>query len=396
MTRDGKGYDSSEYLANSLTFPFLVKDVSVDGARHGSASSGAATIQRTIDAAMRKTLGRLPQNIDSKAFVAALNESFEVQQLEGRTDVTWRARSYAGQTELGGGVTGSQASLYARARVALAQTLPLLENLQPLSTKADPEEMEAARIIVKTQFISLVDELGVVGGPRPAKVDLMFKILLEEKVDEDQPEKGMIGYLGFVAGMERKNVITTEEDSILSSFVLACDYLKSMRTAWTEFKAERGHDFGTRLVLLSNTLQVVAESVDEIEASLDLVFVGTAERTVIQFTIEGDRTMLVSELLSWIRSFAAEEAPQLVQDGGRRGAGAIVDTANELANLVGKLVEMLEAGPTLGHTSELPAGMHDERVIRPFAEAQGYLKRAANLAEKVAAEDVSEHSAGSV
>jgi hypothetical protein len=363
-------------------YPLLVSDgLDHPPAAYGGAA-GTAILQRTVDASLRQTLGRLPKYTDSRAFLAALNQSFAVKEVDGRTMVSWRARSYVGQTELGGGVTGFQASVYARARDALSLADPLLESLSPLLPDADPEEMAAARSIVRTQFAALVDELGVEGGPRPLRVDELFRVLLEQQVVglENVPiEGGMIGYLGHVYGLRRELVNTVDEERSFSDFLLLRDYVLTTQTSWFEFRDNQlGGDLGTRLVLLSNALQVVAESVDEVEAAMDSVYVGPAERTIAVFATDPDGgTMLVSELLSWIASFTTDEAPQLVQDGGRRGVGTIISTARRLEGLVDRLLDALTGDP------RLPAGLRHPRVRHPLSEVRTYLSRVAELASQV-------------
>ncbi|TFV60239.1 hypothetical protein E4P42_04650 [Mycobacterium sp. PS03-16] len=364
---------------NLTAYPMLVSDTDGAPATSGGAP-GTVAAQRLVDTAMRQTLGRLPKYTDSKAFLAALNQSFEIKAVDGQTMVSWRARSYVGQTELGGGVTGFQASLYARAREALAASLPLLQSLKPLRPDADVEEMAAARSIVQTQFNALVDELGIEGGPRIIRVDEFFNLLLRQEVfglDNRRVPGGMLGYLGDVYGLRRELVNTIDEERAFSDFLLVRDYINTVEQSWTTFRdSQFGRDLGTRLVLLSNALQVVAESVDEVEAAMDSVFVGPAERSVTAFRIGKGRRMLVSELLSWIRSFTTGEAPQLAQDGGRRGVGAIIGTARQLADLTDALIDALA-------DQSMPAGLRHPRVRQPLTETRGYLSRVAELAGQV-------------
>jgi hypothetical protein len=353
---------------NLTSYPMLVSDL--ERGQGPGGADGGTPVQRLVDTALRQTLGRIPKYTDSKAFLAALNQSFEISQFEGQTLVNWRVRSYVGQTELGGGVTGYQASVYARARDALAQTTPLLRTLRPLIADPDPEEIAAAKSIVASQFDSVVTELGVEGGPRAARVDDLFDTLLRDPVygQDVTVQGGMLGYLQFVHGLDEERVNTPDEEQALSDFLLMRDYITSVEASWRVYRDQHlGSDLGTQLVLLSNALQVVGESVDEIEAAMDSVFVGAAERTVTPFRIADSppRDMLVSELLSWTRTFATSEAPLLVQEGGRRGVGAILGTTTELIRLLGLLIKALPI---------LPAGLRHPRVQQPLSETRDYLR----------------------
>ena len=82
------------------------------------------------------------------------------------------------QTDLGGGITGAQASLYTRAKDALDKALPLLDGLYPLDPDADPEFVKGLREMARSQMTEIVKELGATGGPSVLRVNTYFGILL--------------------------------------------------------------------------------------------------------------------------------------------------------------------------------------------------------------------------
>jgi hypothetical protein len=349
----------------------------------GSYAGGTTTghVQRTVDLAVRQVLGRLPKYTDPTAFTAALTATFDLQTRQGNTLAVWRPRGFVGQTELGGSVTGAQASLYARAADALSAAIPVLHGLTALRPDADVQEMDAARAVVESQFNAVVAELGTPGGPRGDRVDSLFRVLLEDDVvgiDNITVEEGMLGYLASVFGLQQGQVNTIEEEQVFSNFLLLRDYIRTIQTSWDDFQETfAGRDLGTRLVLLSNALQVVAEAVDEVSAALDSVFVGSAERTVARFSTGPSTSMLVSELLTWISAFATQEAPELVQQAGRRGMGPVQSTGTQLIGLVARLATAITADPGL------PAGMRHPRVRHPLEELRTYLGQVVQLAADV-------------
>jgi hypothetical protein len=75
-----------------------------------------------------------------------------------------------------GSISGAQASVYTRAKQAVAQTLPLLDQLVPLNID-DGEDVAALKAIVRKQLIALVEELGAPGGPRVPHVGQVFRLL---------------------------------------------------------------------------------------------------------------------------------------------------------------------------------------------------------------------------
>jgi hypothetical protein len=351
------------------------------GGGYAGGATTAGNVQRTVDLTIRQVLGRLPKYTDPKAFTAALTATFDLQSVQGHTLAVWRPRGFVGQTELGGSVSGAQASLYARASDALASALPVLHGLVALRPDADVQEMDAARAVVESQFSAVVAELGTPGGPRGDRVDSLFRVLLQDEVvgiDNVPVQDGMLGYLASVFGLDQGQVNTIEEEQVFSNFLLLRDHVQTIQNSWDAFRLDfAGRDLGTRLVLLSNALQVVAEAVDEVSAALDSVFVGTAERTVARFATGPDTSMLVSELLTWISSFAAQEAPELVQQAGRRGMGPVQSTGTQLIGLVARLITAITADPGL------PAGMRHPRVRHPLEELRTYLAQVVQLAADV-------------
>jgi len=78
--------------------------------------------------------------------------------------------------------------------------------------------------------------------------------------------------------------------------------------------------------------------------------------------------MFVDELFSWVHDYAADEAPSIIEDGGKRGVRAIVPTLRRLHDLV-------EA--SIGRIRH-PGARH-ERVRRTIDEVVGHLDEAARL-----------------
>src|SRR5262249_41325883 len=164
---------------------------------------------------------------------------------------------YAVQTELGGAITGAQASFYRRAKVALDDALPLLDGLQPLDPAADDEETAAVRAIVRTEFIELVNEFGREGGPRVQRVDQIFDMLTAHIQDLQERFE-----------LKLDKVVTVEEEQNLTNFEVVRDYILGLSQTWEQTKQRfniTGTDtkyLGTQLVRLSRALNSVAESVE--------------------------------------------------------------------------------------------------------------------------------------
>lgn len=343
--------------------------------------SQGGTLQQIVDSALSQILCRSSKE-DPKAFVASLTKAFTPQETNGRTDYIWTPCTYSTvQTELGGAVSGAQASLYHRAKAALNEMLPLLDKLYPLNAVVDPQNMEAARSIFRTEVVELVNELGTQGGPRAQRVDSLFHLLIGNIGSEDPYEivGGQMRELADIFGLNRANVNTVEEEQNYGNYLIIRDYLVSLRGSWKTYSENSGAGafVGSQLVLLSQALSVVAESVQEVYRIMDLVFLGSAERQSvwIDFTKTKVRTanrnsggttvpvnttnelppgqfplpdgtlytqglqltpaLTVEGLLSWVLRFATQEGPALARSGGKIGiARSLKDTADRLTILV--------------------------------------------------------------
>ncbi|MBK9169693.1 MAG: hypothetical protein IPM24_19845 [Bryobacterales bacterium] len=368
------------------SYPVLTEEVSTGGALY-SGRTQPAGLARTVSGALRDVLGWRPNVKDSKGFVAALTQSFDCKEAQGRTECVWVPRTYSVQADLGA-VTGAQASIYARAQKALDHAVPLLDGLRPLRADSDDEDTASSLEIAKTSARSLGAELGREGGARVQRVDSLFEVLLGRGVATDPARIG--GQLGAVRdayGLDRANVNTIEEEENLTNFLIVVDHVLSLRQSWQaqrSFFARTSTDvyFGTQMVLLSRALAVLAESVDEVQFALDSVFVGSAERQTLELRFPRDREpIFLADLLDWIGTFAAEEAPQMIRDGGKAGVTALIPVMQRLADLTRGALLVQRGGQQ--NPADVPAGYRTNRVQRAMEELAGHLEDALALSEQV-------------
>jgi hypothetical protein len=374
-----------------------------------AAMPGAAALGRTAMKAISDVLGWQVKSAqgkpDTKGFLGALNASFALKEIGGHTEATWTPRTYAVQTDLSGGITGAQASVYARAKEALDQSLPLLDGLYPLLKDAKDEDIAALRATVRSQFTDLVYELGLLGGPRISRVTQLFFLLLGQTFSQDpknpntpkvetDPDKlsrsGSLGNLrdefGFRLSDDLVNTVADEQN--VTNFRIVSDYLTSLAQSWLNnlqffgLKTDTPF-FATQLVLLSRQLSVVAESVNEVRFTLDSVFIGPAERQTLQIDFGKDVSgnpippMFLEDLLSWIDSFASEEGPRLIQDGGKFAVQqSFAPIATQLQQLVQKL-------PTPPLQPNIPPGFGTTRVQNSRNDLASVLQQLVDLASKI-------------
>src|SRR5438445_2896622 len=153
-------------IADLAAYPILTEEVGyppsplatpgTSGSGGGGSTGGLGQI---VNKAVGEVLGWKLKAGDTKGFLGALNQSFTLTEVEGHVESKWAPRTYAIQTDLAGGITGAQASIYARAQEAINQARPLLDGLYPLDIDSDPEDREALKAIIRSQLAELVAEL---------------------------------------------------------------------------------------------------------------------------------------------------------------------------------------------------------------------------------------------
>jgi hypothetical protein len=418
-TASGRG--ASDEFADTITdlsrYPILTEEVSFPGTSGqgtSAAPSGGAAIGQVVESALRDVLGWKPRTDDTKGFLGALNQSFELKEVEGHTEWKWTPRTYAVQTDLAGGITGAQASIYTRAKDAIDKATSLLEGLKALRLDADPEDTEALKAVIKSHMTELTNELGISGGPRVARVEQLFALLLgaDETVTEPDRVSGDLGNLRKELGLETTmgpNLINTVEDEqIATNYRILTDYATGIRQTWINnrdffTRTTRSIPFlGTQLVLLSRTLEVVAESVGEVRSTMDSVFIGPSERQTLEIEFPpqypdsgflstrlinqvdpntllnsrqiNSKRMFVEELLNWVERFASTEGPGLVQNGGKYA----IQTS--FLPIVVTLRNHVLGAIRPANIDDLPRGYRTARVQRTLQELAAQLHELAVLA----------------
>jgi hypothetical protein len=415
----GKGNGSSSGgngaggAANSVSdlaaYPVLTEQINVAGGPAATSSPvGGTSLAQMVTGTLRDVLGWKPRAQDTKGFVCALTQSFACKEQEGHTVCTWVPRSsgaLARPADLGA-VTGAQLSIYTRAKVALDQSSPLLDGLYPLRPDVLEEDVEAIRSVVRTELGQVVDELGTVGGPRVARVDELFNLLLGNNPDPD-PEQvgGQLQELRSRLGLERSRVNTIADEQNFTNFLILVDYVNTLNLSWqTERKYfTRGDDenaepfLGTQLVLLSQSLAAAAEAVQDVNFTLESVFLGQPLQKTLELRFDGEipvppvpgddagfpkvPPMFVSELLDWVDRWTSSEAREMADNSGKDGVIALFPTANLLRKLV--RATLIKANGGLQDPAGLPAGYSSARVQRTIQELATQLDEAARLAGQI-------------
>ncbi len=405
--KDGKPSDQERLtrdVENSVTYPILTEQVSFPRSG-GAPTTGASCSQngsglgQTAALAIGDVLGWKVSGTDPKGFVGALTQAFTLTEVEGHIESTWNPRTYAVQTDLGGGITGAQASLYTRAKDALDQSLSLLDGLYPLDPDADPEYVKALREMARSQMTEIVREFGAVGLPSVLRIDTYFKILLGQDPNQFKPGsntvqfdpdeiKGTLGLLRntygiYFRGNRFNNSIEDEQN--ITNFRVISDYMTSLMQSWIANRGfffldpDRQAFFGTQLVLISRQLNVIVETIEEARFVLDSVFIGPNERKtlLLRFSDESFPPMFLEDVLEEIESFVKDEGPRLLRDGGK------ISVTNNILPVVRSLRDMVVQARNPKDKDRLPDGFRTARVHHSLDDLRDQLGELIRLAEQV-------------
>lgn len=394
-------------VEDAVAFPLLTEQVSfpagMPAAANAAVVSGGgrngSSLGQIATNAINDVLGWKTNATDPKGFIGALTQSFSLQEFEGHTEATWVPRTYAVQTDIGGGITGAQASLYTRAKDALDKALPLLDGLYPLDPDADPEFVKALREMAKSQMIEIVKQLGAVGGPSILRVNTYFGILLGQNnivfdpptVPEFDPDKvqGTLGEIRDTYGIFFLNnpfSNSVEDEGDITNFRVISDYMTSLLQSWIsngqffQLGSTQPNFFGTQLVLLSRQFSVVAESVNEVRFTLDSVFIGPSERQTLLLQFKTFPAMFLEDVLREVEDFSTGEGPRLLQDSGR------ISVNNNVIPVLQSLTGLVREARKPLNIKSLPDGYRTVRVQRSLEDLNDQLDELINLAIPVGQE----------
>jgi hypothetical protein len=388
-------------VEDATSYPVLTEDIgsrtSPVGIPTGGGGGGVSNLGQVALQAVSDVLGWKPSTTDPKGFVGALTQSFTITDVEGHVESTWKPRSYAVQTDLGGGITGAQASLYMRAKDALDTSLSLLDGLYPLDPEADPEYVKALREMARSQMTEIVKELGAVGLPSILRIDTYFGILLGQNPEgitstpvEFDPDAigGTLGQLRntygiYFRGNPFNNSVGDEQD--ITNFRVISDYMTSLKQSWIANRdffrlgTKNPAFFGTQLVLLSRQFNVIAETVNEVRFTLDSVFIGANERQtlVLEFRDKLLPKMFLEDVLVEVEKFVTDEGPRLLRDGGK------ISVTNNILPVVQSLQKLIRQAHKPENINDLPGGFRTARVRNALADLHDQLLNLIELTKQV-------------
>ena len=352
--------DFAQALRNATAYPFQVTDASAPGASRGGP---ADETQRIVDSALRAVLGGRTRVDDPGSLKAALARSFVEERIDGRRVYRNVPRGSLSDIVGEGEVSGFQAALMTHAREVVEHGLPLLDGLKSLAPGVGDDDIVSRAAIVRSNVVRLRDEFGRRDGPRPAVVQNILDVLLGNVETNPDLVGGVVGGLRDRLGLETvSHANNVEDEHQLTSYRLLAEYIVGLRTAWLTASPLLGAGTGPRFVSaqlrhVELMMQTITESLNQVRASMDSVFLGEAERRVqtvrlgsLESEPPGNARMTVEELLEWAEETVSPDSITLIREGGRI---AITDSLLPTSRKVGNALNDVASGPS--HSGALGA-----------------------------------------
>ncbi|RJQ76029.1 hypothetical protein D5S17_19315 [Pseudonocardiaceae bacterium YIM PH 21723] len=390
-------------------FPILTRDVSKVSST--SNNRGEGELGRLAQDTISNVLGWKFREGDTKGFLSALTGSFDLKQVEGHTEATHTPRGFAVMADLGA-VTGGQASLAARARTAVKDSLQLLDSLTPLKVDFDPQDAELFRSLVRSDMEALRGEFE---SPliRVPRVDQLFEMLLGVKItggavtvngggtpEGPITDENVGGHLGRVRdefGLVSRLVNTIEEERMQTSFITLVDWNVALFDSWLRNRKnidpfnppEDGKGFfGPALIALSQLLAATAGQVEELWMAMDSVLIYEGEREVLRVPVPGEAggSITLGGLTRWVYEFAVNDGKKMAELGKDGVDNAFISVAQRLEEIVGALPRRgpaPERDDTVSPLNTLPQGYFSRRVQVAIDELHDDLQEIVRIAIKV-------------
>jgi hypothetical protein len=378
-------------------YPLLTEDVSYPTPSTpgptGITGGPPSSVGQMVAAAMRDVLGVRPK--DAKAFLAAINQSFAATEIEGRTEYNWAIRTGMAAPSDSGAYGVVQASVYSQAKASITQALTLIDGIYAIRVDVDPKDIEAVRSVVKTRLNEILAELGEEPGPRVQNVDQLFTILTGVPPTATGP--GSVTALGgrslllrmqTVFGLVPSLARTIDEERNVTNFQVLIDAINALRLTWLDqrkfflLSGDQRAPLSTQLPRLWRHLDFLAERLQQVYFIMDSVYLGPAERQVIEIDLTAidasqDRIFL-SDLLTWLQDSATGGGRALIEDGGVEGIRTFASTIMQLHDLFNAATNQ-PRGPGI------PAAYFEKRVQESLNVLVDELNQTLTIALNIAA-----------
>ena len=428
-------------IANSFSRFAAYQQTAFDsGGSRSSSSNDATSMQRQVERAITQVLGRATGR-GANGFVSALNSAFpttttsEGQQVsftpsrsivslyrsggtnnsvyspgsDGYGNGMYPQNSVTSASSSSDGYAGTisarQANLYRQASIIVSDALHVLDGLTPFDPKAETDQVEALRALIRSDINSLIEEFGRVDEPRKERVLAYFSAL----------DLHINGF-GRIAFLNEQETATVIDETQVAGFELLQNYNSALSITWNNFltvdAAPTSFSLSQRVERANILLPSVAQVNIDFEAAMDSVGFTEGERRspaakfsrlrgfdipqnskrqLNQFiNSTSDPRIAIDALLpditvfdltEWVDRFSNLEGPSILTDSGVFGLDFITDQADQLFWVIAPIVIHIELGRSTSASASpsLEQILSNERVHFALNDLLGQLDSLADL-----------------
>jgi hypothetical protein len=209
-----------------------------------------------------------------------------------------------------------------------------------LSGDSSPRDVNALKVLIRSEFSELVGELALTKGPRAERVEQIFSLLLDQ-----------------LAALQ--DGIDDEEN--LTRFRALADCVASLYRSWNNLQQV----FSTQTGIAMQQFKLVSEAVDEVRFTMDAVAIGPVERKGMIVSCgsrAGDpQPFSVEELLGWAHDFASTDGPAMI---GETGGFALRNFVLPMAKRLGGMAAAATNQQNLAHFAKRYNSPPLQRVVK--------------------------------
>lgn len=329
--------DLFKRVASGVETIALAAPTGLPTAGAGSGVTGGPDLARIADDSISRLLGGAAGG-KPEQFLARLKAVFPAQVKDGKTTYTYRATgSQPLDGPTGALVAGAQGAFYAQARALNGSINALLDQLVPVVTDPDQEEIDSLIASFKELTAGVVDEFGREGGAVVNRIDLA-RVRLDDTGQELLDKLG----LGEAADAnDAREMQLLQRNLIDENMAMLARLTKELTVDLLEdYKNKVVKGISAISPQLSWTFRAIPATLQQVRTQFDAVGIGLTDRMVREVE---RKNIKIEQALQWAEAAATSDFPRRLAAGRRADFEAIKDEANKLHKITKRLAGQFES-----------------------------------------------------
>lgn len=328
--------DLFKRVASGVETIALAAPTGLPAAAAGSGVTGGPDLARIADDSISRLLGGAAGGKPDQ-FLARLKAVFPAEVKDRKTSYTYRA---TGSQPLDGPsmalVAGAQAAFYAQARALSGSINALLDQLVPVVTDPDQEEIDSLIASFKELTAGVVEEYGREGGAVVNRIDLA-RVRLQDTGRELLDKLG----LGEAADPNDAREMQLLQRNLIDENMAMLGRLRQELTKdlLDDYKNKVVNGISAIIPQLSWTFRAIPATLRQVRTQFDAVGIDLTDRMVQEVE---SKNIKIEQVLQWAEAAATSDFPRRLAAGRRSDFEAIKDEANKVHKIVKRLARQFE------------------------------------------------------